>query len=361
MARAALRLPGLPPIRGGAGTLMSAGLIATLMHPVLRGSGADAGGAMLLAIAVGLGMLASVLVHEGAHAITARSFGARVEHIALTLTGGHTQYRAAHLGPGQGALIALAGPLSNAVLGAVLALLQGALMAAPPVLTAVGLLSTLNYGLAVFNALPGLPLDGGRALQGALAKATGRAWLGEALAGWAGRLLAVVLALAAVPSLIRSGIGPGAGPRLMITVIMLLIAAQLWQGASQALRWASARRRAERVPPTARILPVTVVRSGTPLAALPAPTDATHPVLVREGERWLQVDPVLAAGVPEEARARTDIAAVAPVMGPVAVVAVSDAQEAVVAADASGKDVSLVVIDATGRPLGLIPAPRLDP
>lgn len=229
-----VRLPGAPPVRIDAGTALSVVLIGAITHPILAARVPSPTLALLLAGLVGLGMLASVLVHEAAHAAVARAFGAQVDHIALTLTGGHTQYRAARMRSLPAALISAAGPLSNLALGALLALLRGTDAQPTAMGLVVGILSTLNYGLAIFNALPGLPLDGGRTVQHVLAAVTGRPARAEWIAAWTGRVLAVLLVAVAIWQLSA----PRGGPIAPVTyaVITVVIASQLWMGASAALR-----------------------------------------------------------------------------------------------------------------------------
>ncbi|WP_262423724.1 site-2 protease family protein [Brachybacterium sp. Z12] len=116
-----LRLGALPPIRVSPGTLVTVLLLAVLMYPALSRGGAEQGVVVLLSIAIGLFMIVSVLVHEAAHAVTARAFGATVDHIALTLWGGHTQYRARQMPALGSVLVSLSGPFANGVLAALAA------------------------------------------------------------------------------------------------------------------------------------------------------------------------------------------------------------------------------------------------
>ena len=89
------------------------------------------------------------------------------------------------------------------------------------------------------TSLPGLPLDGGRALRAAVWALTGDRHRGTEVAGWAGRAVAVLhrrwRVLAAVPA--------GRCSPCSALVFMLLIAVTLWQGAGQSIRLARISRR----------------------------------------------------------------------------------------------------------------------
>jgi hypothetical protein len=80
-----------------------------------------ADGTTVTGLATGAGIVASVLVHEGAHALAARGLGYRVEWILLGLLGGTTSYSGRDDRPLDRAAIAMAGPAVSAV--TVLALL----------------------------------------------------------------------------------------------------------------------------------------------------------------------------------------------------------------------------------------------
>lgn len=125
----------------------------------------------LAGLAASLLFFASVLVHELSHAWMANHLGVRVQRITLFMFGGVSHLSGEPHGPGAELRIAAIGPLTSIALGIVFYALAW-------ILTAVGLvplgtavlryLSFVNLALAVFNLLPGFPLDGGRLL---------RAWL----------------------------------------------------------------------------------------------------------------------------------------------------------------------------------------
>ncbi len=120
----------------------------------------------------------------------------------------------------------------------------------------------LNALLAVFNLLPGLPLDGGAALQSLVWAVTGRRDLGLLVAGWIGRLVAVgIVVWFLVLPLLR-----GATPELFDLLIGLVMAWVLWSGATAGLH----RAKVERLFDTVRVgdaaAPVTVLPPETPLA-----------------------------------------------------------------------------------------------
>ena len=127
----------------------------------------------LLGLAAALGLFASVLVHELGHALTARAYGVRTQRITLWFLGGVAQLDDMPRRPGAEAIVAIAGPITSGALSWVLwTLLRGDVLAGG-VAFVVAYLAVTNAGLAVFNLLPALPLDGGRVLRSLLALGLG--------------------------------------------------------------------------------------------------------------------------------------------------------------------------------------------
>jgi Zn-dependent protease len=104
-------LPGTK-IRLGFGLAAALAVTAGLTGAAVVGGRAD--GETVTALAMGAGVIASVLVHEGAHAFAARSLGYRVEWILLGLLAGTTSYSGRDDRPLDRAAIAMAGPAANA-------------------------------------------------------------------------------------------------------------------------------------------------------------------------------------------------------------------------------------------------------
>ncbi|WP_432138144.1 site-2 protease family protein [Streptomyces sp. bgisy154] len=140
--------------------------------------------------------LLSLLAHEISHALVARRNGVVVEDITLWLLGGLARLRSEASTPGAELRIAGVGPLVSLVLGALFALAAGLLALFTEGGLAVGALAWLagiNIVLAVFNALPAAPLDGGRLLRAAVWWKTGSLLRATTVATAAGRLLGWVL------------------------------------------------------------------------------------------------------------------------------------------------------------------------
>ncbi|MGB9723660.1 MAG: site-2 protease family protein [Chloroflexia bacterium] len=118
-------------------------------------------------------LFASVVAHELAHSLVARSQGIPVRSITLFLFGGVASIEQEADRPGEELLMAGVGPVTSLVLALIAAVIaflfrlgQGGLF-----LLAGGLFLRLtwwNLFLAGFNLLPGLPLDGGRILRAVL-------------------------------------------------------------------------------------------------------------------------------------------------------------------------------------------------
>jgi len=219
--------------------LLAAVVLTSIFYPTVTSfaPALSVTNAIMIALAFVLMLFVSVFLHEAAHALMARRFGGAVRELAVTLWGGHTAFTGSALRPGQSALIALVGPLTNLILAGILyagyrTALPGTI---PFLLCFAGFFSNMFVGL--FNLLPGLPLDGGQILEAIVWKITGWRTRGTIVAGWIGRIVAALVLVwqFAVPLL------QGRRPDLSSLIWMFLIASFLWSGAGQAI--ASARRR----------------------------------------------------------------------------------------------------------------------
>lgn len=113
-----------------------------------------------------IALLGSVLIHELAHALVARSRGIEVEAITLFLFGGATEADASSQTAGDELAVAIVGPLTSIGLAIVLWFASGAIGSGAEALAGlIGYLAAINVALAVFNMTPGLPLDGGRVFR----------------------------------------------------------------------------------------------------------------------------------------------------------------------------------------------------
>src|SRR5919106_1274637 len=125
-----------------------------------------------VAVATALLFFGSVLAHELSHAILARRFGLKVEGITLFIFGGATTIDAESHTPREEALIALAGPATSLLIGALLVFV-GLFVSQPQLGALVSWLGFVNVALGVFNLIPGFPMDGGRILRAFLWKLRG--------------------------------------------------------------------------------------------------------------------------------------------------------------------------------------------
>ena len=155
----------------------------------------------IMAIAGALLFLGSLLAHELAHALVARHKGVQVRSITLWVLGGVTELDSQATTPAAELQIALAGPATSVAAAAVFcaAALGTARVHGLAVVTAALLwLAAMNVLLAVFNMLPGAPLDGGRVLKALAWHRHGDQARAESLAAQAGRYVGIAIAAAGV-------------------------------------------------------------------------------------------------------------------------------------------------------------------
>jgi Zn-dependent protease len=163
-----------------------------------------------MAVLAALLFFLSILTHELAHALVGRRLGVEIEGITLFMFGGMARMRREPSSPRAELLMAAVGPLASLGIGlaataAGLSLIPGSIRELGPgqMLSALGPLPSLllwlgplNVLLAIFNLLPGFPLDGGRVLRAVLWGATGDLQKATAWASGAGRVIALGLVFA---------------------------------------------------------------------------------------------------------------------------------------------------------------------
>ena len=116
----------------------------------------------------------SVLLHEMAHSVIALRQGEKVHSITLFLFGGVAQIGGEPNQPAKEFRMALAGPLASLGLAGIFLAVSAFLHKLSEPLSASALyLAVINAGLAIFNLLPGFPMDGGRLFRAILWKTTG--------------------------------------------------------------------------------------------------------------------------------------------------------------------------------------------
>ncbi|MEU5225827.1 site-2 protease family protein, partial [Streptomyces toyocaensis] len=235
---------------------------------VLPGLGAAS---YLVSLFFAVAFYASVLVHELAHTLAALRFKLPVRRIQLQFFGGVSEIEKEAETPGREFVLAFVGPLLSLVLSGLfyLALLAVDPSSVPGVLLAGLMIS--NLIVAVFNLLPGLPLDGGRMLRAVVWAVTGKPMTGTIAAAWVGRALAVSV-LIGLPLLTQSGaLGSDAVDNVgMDTVLDALLAAILaaiiWTGAGNSLRMARLREHLPELRARALTRRAVPVESDTPLS-----------------------------------------------------------------------------------------------
>ena len=186
------------------------------------------GAYLLAAVVAAVLFVVSLLAHEMAHAIVAQRNGVEVDGITLWLLGGVARLRGEAPTPGADFRIAVIGPVTSLLLAGVfgaaawLAELadMNTLMVAVP-----SYLAWINLLLAVFNAIPAAPLDGGRILRAAV-----WAWRGDRLtatvvAARAGRVFGFTLIALGLLQAI-GGIGSGLWWMLLGLFIVTIASAE---------------------------------------------------------------------------------------------------------------------------------------
>jgi len=155
-------------------------------------------------------LFASVLLHELGHSLVARAQGIRVNSITLFLFGGVASIDQESKTPGKAFQVAIAGPaVSFALFGLLTVAALTVTRQGAPVTVLAESLASINLALALFNLLPGLPLDGGQILKAAVWKATGNRFKGVRWAARSGTMLGWTAIFLGISALLFGGDASG--------------------------------------------------------------------------------------------------------------------------------------------------------
>ncbi|MBS3942139.1 MAG: site-2 protease family protein [Actinobacteria bacterium] len=293
----AVRLTGIRGIevRLDLSLLPFAALVAWFFAARFRGDN-DLAISLAMAVVGGLLFFGSILAHELGHALEARHRGLDVERITLFLFGGVTEMHTHSASPRDEFVVAAVGPWISLVCGALFGLIATfAAVVFPaglagPVAEVAGLLAWVNVLLAVFNLVPGAPLDGGRVLRAGLwwlLKDRDRALR---IAARAGQVLAVAVVLVGL-----RGIQVAGFDGLLGAVIWVVLGVFLWNAAQAEVRQSDLDRLLDgrRARDLVGVLPDSVALD-QPLATVRVSGDtADHHLLpVIDGDEFVGVLPV---------------------------------------------------------------------
>jgi Zn-dependent protease/CBS domain-containing protein len=170
----------------------------TAQFPWLSG-----GLALSLGLMTALLLFASVVAHELGHSFVALRQGIDVKSITLFIFGGLASLEKESETPAAAFWVAIAGPLVSLLLCGIFTIIGVTTAATGAAAAILGVLASVNLALALFNLIPGLPLDGGNILKAAVWKITGNPYKGVTFASAVGQVFGwVAIASGLIPLLL---------------------------------------------------------------------------------------------------------------------------------------------------------------
>ncbi|ARD41757.1 peptidase M50 [Actinomyces gaoshouyii] len=333
-------------------------IIAASWYPLVTSALGDAGIVVVLGTvaATVIGVAISILLHELAHGLVGAALGRPPIRYELLLWGGRTSFGPPRRAwsPWRDAVCSLAGPATNALLWiAGRTVLDFGALTTPAIYVALWAITWLNLALAIFNALPGLPLDGGQALASLVAQATGNRAAGLKAAAWGG--LAVVAGIAwlyLLQPLLIDHHRPSPTSLILAAMVCWTIGSTSWR----ILGLGGAQRAAARLDLRSLARPIATLPAAAPLVQVGAALDdGAALALITDGPTILGT--IDAAGLAElGVRGEGATAEQACTVLPVAAITTSLTGQEAADALKTARTVSrwLIVVDS-GRMIGAVP------
>lgn len=173
----------------------------------LAESGASQVASIVGAAVGGVLFLATVLAHELSHTAVAQRRGLVVKQIRLMIFGGSSELEDDSMSPQTELVVAIAGPVTSTLLGGLLLWASTLLSTSSGLAGSFRFVGIANLVLAVFNLLPGLPLDGGRVLRSILWRRSGDRDRSTRMALSSGRYVGLAMIGVGVSLALRSETG----------------------------------------------------------------------------------------------------------------------------------------------------------
>ncbi len=151
----------------------------------------------------------SVLLHELGHSVVALRYGIRVRSITLHVFGGVAEIVDEPPSAAAEFFVAIAGPLVSFALAGLFHVLQPSLVSVQPLLALAEYLAYINLSLALFNLVPGYPLDGGRVFRALMWAVTGDMGRATVIAAHVGRGFAFLFIALGVWQISTGNLGGG--------------------------------------------------------------------------------------------------------------------------------------------------------
>ena len=151
----------------------------------------------------------SVLLHELGHSVVALRYKIPVRSITLFLFGGVAEIGAEPPSAISEFFIACAGPLVSVILAVLFYTVQLLASGIEPLVGLAKYLAYINLALALFNLIPGYPLDGGRVFRAIVWAITGNMRRATLIAANTGRFFAFLFILAGVWQIMNGGLTGG--------------------------------------------------------------------------------------------------------------------------------------------------------
>lgn len=203
----------------------------SIIHDLVDGIGR--GTSYLVAFVFAVLLALCVLAHELGHTALSLALGHPVRRVVIFLLGGVSEIEGEISRARDEFLIALAGPLVSLALFGGCAVGEAFVPHGSVTWALFALMSWSNLIVAIFNLLPGLPLDGGRALRAGVWQFSRSRLVGTRVAAWGGRAIAILVAGSALVLNVD-----GANWGLGTALFGLALGAFIWLGATQSLRMA---------------------------------------------------------------------------------------------------------------------------
>ena len=218
-------------------------------------------GAYAVSFAFALLLALSLLAHELGHTAVSLAFGMPVRRVVIFLLGGVSEIEKEPRRPSEEYLVAIAGPLVSLVLAGAGAVLVPFTDRGTVLRVLLQLLVWSNLVVALFNMLPGLPLDGGRLLRAGVWRLSRSRLTGTKAGAWGGRAVAGLVLLGALLT-----VRPGDGLAIGNLVLAALLATFIWVGASQSLAAATVTSRLPTLQVSRLVRPALEVPPDLPVA-----------------------------------------------------------------------------------------------